>query len=146
MKHFILLITLVSAMFVSAGIYAQGYGMQGYGPKPPVTATTAAPKMALMKSDFKDLKSAEALATKGPVVLFFYSWWNGGARNDMGVLDSSGNKLKGDTVLVVKGHDDIRKMFNVKSDDTFVQIDKSGKAIAMWVGGGMNSFLKNLKK
>jgi thiol-disulfide isomerase/thioredoxin len=103
-------------------------------------------KSSGMKVIFKDLMSAQALASKGPVVLFFAADWCPYCQADLKDINANGSRL-GKTNVVVVDYDHsaaLKAKYGVTVQDTFVQIDSKGEKLAVWNGGGVDGILKNL--
>jgi hypothetical protein len=96
---------------------------------------------------FTDLKSAEALAAKGPTVLLFAADRDPAGRMELDQIDAAGPRL-GDVTVVVVDPDkaaDLKARYRVMGRTAYVQIDAMGKAVAAWSGGGVDGILAHVK-
>jgi len=87
---------------------------------------------------FTSLSAAEALAAKQPTVLFFAADWCPYCQADLKDINANGSRL-GNVAIVVANYDtskQLKDMYGVTVQDTFVQIDASGAVKAIWHGGG----------
>jgi thiol-disulfide isomerase/thioredoxin len=101
-----------------------------------------------MKMLFKDMKSTQALAMENPTVLFFAADWCPSCQADLKDINANGSRL-GSVDVVVVDYDksaDLKAKYGVTVQDSFVQIDATGKELAIWNGGGVDGILKNLKQ
>jgi thiol-disulfide isomerase/thioredoxin len=107
------------------------------------------PEEAMMSSGgkvfFTSLDDARMLAAAGPTVLFFHADWCPICRADMQEIDSRSNELGNITVVVVDydRQAELKKMYGITYQHTYVQIDGEGRKIAMWNGGGVDGILEN---
>jgi thiol-disulfide isomerase/thioredoxin len=85
---------------------------------------------------FTDMAAAQALAAKGPVVLFFAADWCPFCQADFKDINANGSTLKDITIVVLD--------FGVTVQDTFVQIDAQGAKLAAWNGGGVAGILQRV--
>ncbi len=95
---------------------------------------------------FTDMAAAQALAAKGPVVLFFAADWCPYCQADLKDINANGATLK-DITIVVLDYDKeraVKKQFGVTVQDTFVQIDAKGTKLAAWNGGGVAGILQHV--
>jgi len=100
-----------------------------------------------IKVIFKDLKSAEALAANNPTVLFFAADWCPACQMDLKDINANGSRL-GKVNVVVVDYDksaNLKAMYGVTVQDTFVQIDAKGAKLSIWNGGGVDGVLAHLK-
>jgi thiol-disulfide isomerase/thioredoxin len=95
---------------------------------------------------FKDLKTAEALAAKGPVVLFFAADWCPSCQADLRDLNANGARL-GKTMVVVVDYDhsaELKAKYGITAQDSFVRMDAMGAKLAIWNGGGVDGILRHV--
>ena len=117
-------------------------------------AQTPAPSMMMMKPaafqliDFTDLEAAQALAAKGPTVLFFSADWCPFCQADLKQFKTEGARLGGIAVVVVDYDTarDLKAKYKVAYQHTYVRIDANGDATAVWNGGGIDGILARIKK
>ncbi len=105
-------------------------------------------KSSGMKTQFKDLMSAEALAAKAPTVLFFAADWCPSCQSDLKDINANGKRL-GKVNVVVVDYDksaELKTKYGITAQDSFVQIGSMGEKLAVWNGGGVDGILKNLVK
>lgn len=91
---------------------------------------------------------ALALAQTRRVVYFFAADWCELCAADLHQLKTRPAELPADVTVVLVDYEnsyDLKKKYGVPLQDVFVQIDKTGKRLIMWVGGGLASLKKNLK-
>jgi thioredoxin 1 len=113
---------------------------------PKVGAELRVAKSTGHKVIFTDLAAAQALAAKGPVVLFFAADWCPFCQADLKEINADGATLK-DISIVVLDYDKekaVKKQFGVTVQDTFVQIDGKGAKLAAWNGGGVAGILQHV--
>jgi len=97
---------------------------------------------------YTDLAAAEALAAKGPTVLFFAADWCPYCQADLKDINANGSRMA-DITIVVTDYDkerQLEKQYGVTVQDTFVQIDASGARLAAWNGGGVDGILSHAKR
>ncbi len=97
---------------------------------------------------FSDLKSAEALAAKGPTVLLFASDNDPASQAEIAQIKTDGSRL-GDISVVVVNYDkaaDLKARYKVMSRHTYVEIDAMGGERAAWSGGGVDGILAHVGK
>jgi thiol-disulfide isomerase/thioredoxin len=113
---------------------------------PKVGAELRFAKSTGRKVIFTDMAAAQALAAKGPVVLFFAADWCPFCQADLKDINANGSILKEITVVVLDFDKEkaAKKQFGVTVQDTFVQIDAKGTKLAAWNGGGVAGILKRL--
>lgn len=105
-------------------------------------------KSSGMKTQFKDLMSAEALAAQAPTVLFFAADWCPSCQSDLKDINARGKRL-GKVNVVVVDYDksaELKAKYGITVQDSFVQIGSMGEKLAAWNGGGVDGILKNLVK
>lgn len=97
---------------------------------------------------FSNLADAQALAEKGPTVLFFAADWCPTCRSALQDINANGARMNGITVVVVDYDKaaDLKAKYGVTSQHTFVQIDAQGEKLAIWNGGGVDAIVKNVKR
>lgn len=97
---------------------------------------------------YTDLAAAEALAAKGPTVLFFAADWCPYCQADLRDINANGSRLGPITIVVVDYDKEraLEKTYGVTVQDTFVQIDSSGARLAAWNGGGVDGILTRVKR
>ena len=108
------------------------------------------PEEAMMSSGgkvlFTSLEDARMLAAAGPTVLFFHADWCPTCRADMREIDSRLNELGNITVVVVDydRQAELKKMYGITYQHTYVQIDGEGQKTVVWNGGGVDGILENM--
>ena len=97
---------------------------------------------------FSNLAEAQALAEKGPTVLFFAADWCPTCRAALNDINANGARLEEITVVVVDYDKaaDLKARYGVTSQHTFVQIDAKGAKLAIWNGGGVDAIVKNVTR
>jgi thiol-disulfide isomerase/thioredoxin len=97
---------------------------------------------------FTDLAAAQALAQKGPVVLFFAADWCPTCIEAMKDINANGARLSGVTVVVVDydKEKDLKKLYRVTAQHTFVQINAKGEKLVAWNGGGVDVIVKRVTR
>jgi thiol-disulfide isomerase/thioredoxin len=97
---------------------------------------------------FSNLPDAQALAQKGPTVLFFAADWCPTCRLALKDINANGAQLNEITVVVVDYDKaaDLKAKYGVTSQHTYVQIDALGEKLAIWNGGGVDGIVKNVKR
>jgi thioredoxin 1 len=98
------------------------------------------------KADFTNLDDAQAIAAVGPAVIFFHADWCPTCKVAMKQIDSRLSELGNITVIVVDYDEspDLKKKYGITYQHTYVQIDKEGKKVALWNGGGVDGILNNV--
>jgi thiol-disulfide isomerase/thioredoxin len=88
---------------------------------------------------FTSLADAQALAAKGPTVLFFAADWCPYCQADLKDINANGKDIADVTVIVVDYDTakELERTLGVTVQDTFVQIDAKGMKLAIWNGGGV---------
>ncbi len=89
---------------------------------------------------FSTLAAAQALAEKGPAVLFFAADWCPYCQADLKDINDHGDMLGNDVTIIVVDYDkssELKMKYGVTAQDTFVQIDTHGRKLAIWNGGGV---------
>ena len=97
---------------------------------------------------YTDLAAARRLAEKGPTVLLFAADWDAGSRTDLADISANGARLA-DVTVVVADYDkaaDLKARYGIAHQDTYVQIDSSGKPLAAWSGGGVEGILAHVAR
>lgn len=95
---------------------------------------------------FTSLTAAEGIAAKGPAVLFFAADWCPYCQADLKDINANGSRL-GNATIIVLNYDkvsDLKTVYGITVQDTFVQIDASGRKLAVWNGGGVDGILSHL--
>jgi len=97
---------------------------------------------------FSNLAAAQALAEKGPTVLFFAADWCPTCRVALNDINANGARMNQITVVVVDYDKaaDLKAKYGVTSQHTYVQIDARGGKLAIWNGGGVDDIVKNVKR
>jgi len=97
---------------------------------------------------FSTLADAQALAAKGPAVLFFAADWCPTCQAALKDINANSARLNGITVVVVNYDNaaDLKKRYGVTTQHTYVQIDAQGGKAAIWNGGGVDAIVKNTKR
>jgi thioredoxin 1 len=137
-----------SMMSTSSGSTDASSMMSSATADPKVGAELRAARSTGKKVIFTDMAAAQALAAKGPVVLFFAADWCPYCQADLTDINANGSRLKDITVVVLDYDKEraVKKQFGVTVQDTFVQIDAQGKKLAAWNGGGVDGILQRVVK
>jgi thioredoxin 1 len=99
------------------------------------------------KVTYTTLDDAKALAAEFPAVLFFAADWCPTCRAAFRDLEANGAKL-GNRKIVVVDYDasaDLKKLYKVTYQHTWVWIDAKGAALATWNGGSVDEIVKRVK-
>lgn len=102
-------------------------------------AVTAAPASQVLSYE-GDAQLAE-LAAKGTTVVFFYAAWCPNCRATVTELNARWDEVNPGLTLVIADYDKeqaLKTRFGVTYQDTFVLLDKDGKAVEIWNSGGVN--------
>ncbi len=121
----------------------------------PLAAGAQAPRMSpppmMMMSaggrvDFTSLDDARMRAEKGPTVLLFAAAWCPTCQAILRDIASHQADLGGVTVVVVDydKSTDLKRMYGVTYQHSFVQIDAGGSKVAAWSGGGVQEILRRV--
>ena len=87
-----------------------------------------------------DAQLAE-LAAKGTTVVFFYAAWCPNCRATVTELNARWDQVRPGLTLVIADYDKeqaLKARFGITYQDTFVLLDKAGKAVDVWNSGGVN--------
>ncbi len=111
---------------------------------------------AMLRSDtstgrkviYSSLMAAEAIAAKGPAVLFFAADWCPSCQTDLRDINMNGTRLGNITVIVVDFDTsaELRTRYGIGLQDTYVSIDAMGSRLAAWNGGGVAGILAHMKR
>lgn len=153
----LLLLALLLSSGAVSGQSMMSSGSPSSGTGSMTSSATADPKIGAelrkapstgRKVIFTTLAAAQALAAKGPVVLFFASDWGAASQKDLRDINANGLTMKDVTVVVVDYDRDaaVRRQFGVAGEDTFLLIDRSGKKLGVWTGGGVAQIIKHALK
>lgn len=85
---------------------------------------------------------------EGRVVLYFWApWCSTCAVLDSDLQNGKSKIPEGISVLQINYDKatDLKKKYNIVTQHTFVEIDKEGKVLNRWVGGGVGDFENYLK-
>jgi thioredoxin 1 len=111
-----------------------------------------APPMMMMSSggkvDFTSLEDARTRAAKGPTVLLFAADWCPTCQAALKDITSREASL-GDVSVLVVDYDrrgDLKRMYGVTYQHTFVQIDAKGGKTVVWSGGGVDEILRRVMR
>lgn len=98
--------------------------------------------------EFTTLEDARMAATEGPAVLFFRAGWCPTCKSATAEIDARLAELGEITVIVVDydTEKELKAMYGVTYQHTFVLIDGDGEAISSWNGGGVDAILDNVTK
>jgi thiol-disulfide isomerase/thioredoxin len=148
---------LAAALTFGQSMMKSAAGSGGTGSMMLSSTATADPKVGAAlraatstgrKILYTDLAAVEALAAKGPTVLFFAADWCPYCQADLKDINANGSRL-GAITIVVADYDkerELEKNYGVTAQDTFVQIDPTGARLAAWNGGGVDGILARVKK
>jgi thiol-disulfide isomerase/thioredoxin len=104
-------------------------------------ASATAPPPARVVS-FEDEDQLAALAEKGTTVVFFYASWCPDCRATVTELNERWNDVRSGITLVIADYDReqaLKQKFGITYQDTFVLLDRDGKAADIWNGGGVDA-------
>lgn len=92
---------------------------------------------------------AKTLAVQGKkVVLFFHAPWCPYCRAAEQAFTTNMKNIPGNAVVLKVDYDsstELKKMYAVTTQHTFVQIDANGKQITKWIGGDIKELAANIK-
>ena len=98
--------------------------------------------------NFSTIEEARMAASKGPAVLFFNASWCPTCRTATAEITSRAGEL-GEVTVIFVDYDkekELKKMYTVTAQHTYVQIDGDGEAVMKWNGGGVDQVLENVKE
>ena len=147
LKHMI----VAAMLLIAAAAFGRGSMSSEEAPaEGAMMMADAVPEGAMMSSggkvQFTSLEDARKLAAAGPTVLYFHADWCPQCRVEMQEIDSRLNELGGISVVVVDydRNAELKKMYGVTYQHTYVQIDGQGREISLWNGGGVDGILENV--
>lgn len=89
----------------------------------------------------------QTLKDEGQALLFFYADWCPTCRAaDKSIQTDHALLPKNLTILKVNydSEADLKRQYNVTAQHTFVHVNRQGKEISKWLGGGVETILENL--
>ncbi len=95
---------------------------------------------------FTDLPTARYLAARAPTVFFFQSAGCQTCQAALRELQAGARRL-GQAVVIVVDYDraaELKKLYGVSSEHTWVRIDADGRKLAAWSGGGLEELLRRV--
>jgi hypothetical protein len=95
---------------------------------------------------FSDLSTARYLAARAPTVFFFQRAGCQSCQAALRELQAGARRL-GQAVVIVVDYDraaDLKKLYGVSSEHTWVRIDADGRKLAAWSGGGLEELLRRV--
>ena len=97
---------------------------------------------------FTTLEDVRLAAAKGPAVLFLNAGWCPTCRAAVADIGSRLEDLGDITVFIIDydNEKELKAIYNVAYQHTFVQIDGDGKAVSLWNGGGVDHILSKVTK
>lgn len=142
-------------ILVAAGLAVASLAFAAGNREPEAAMMQKAPEGAMMAKDagpawrveFTTLDDAKALAAERPTVLFFTADWCPTCKAALRDLDANGAKL-GDRRIVLVDYDasaELKKLYKVTYQHTWVWIDAEGTALETWNGDGVDGILKRVK-
>lgn len=150
MKTMKITITMILVVLVSSPLLARG--QQEASPEPENTMMMVQDPEAQMSSaapfiDYQDLEQAMLIAAEAPTVLFFHASWCPTCRSAREEFTQRKDELKSVNLILVDydDSDELQKKYGVTYQHTFVQIDQSGEALAIWNGGATDELLEKLQ-
>lgn len=117
------------------------------GPAQAATGAMKAQRTGSTKA-FTNLAEAGAQVAIGPVVLFFAADWCPTCAKTLRELEEGAARL-GDISIRIVDYDRsaaLKRSFGVTAQHSFVQIDKEGKKLALWNGGGLEGLLASVRR
>jgi len=135
----------VAALSFASGKQEPAGAMMQKAPEGAMMAKGAA--LPAWKVMYTTLDDAKALAARGPTVLFFAADWCPTCKAALRDLDENGAKL-GDRRIVLVDYDasaELKKLYKVTYQHTWVWIDANGTALETWNGGGVDGIVKRVK-
>jgi len=140
-------------ILVAAGLAVASLSFAAGNREPEGAMMQKAPEGAMMSArpawrvEFTTLDDAKALAAESPTVLFFTADWCPTCKAALRDLDANGAKL-GNRKIVLVDYDasaELKKLYRVTYQHTWVWIDADGKALETWNGDGVDGILKRVK-
>ncbi|HUX36868.1 MAG TPA: thioredoxin family protein [Rectinemataceae bacterium] len=97
---------------------------------------------------YSTLTAAEAIASKGPAILFFAADWCPSCQADLRDINTNGSSLGNITVIVVDYDKsaELKARYGIGIQDSFVRIDAMGSRLVAWNGGGVAGILAHVKQ
>ncbi len=89
----------------------------------------------------------QVLNDEGQALLFFYADWCPTCRSaDKSIQKDHALLPKNFTILKLNydTETDLKRQYNVTAQHTFVHVNRQGKEISKWLGGGVETILENL--
>jgi len=101
-------------------------------------------------TDYSDAALAEATAEDGRAVIFFHASWCPSCQAASMDFEANQNQIPLDVTILKADYDtatELKEKYNIVMQDTFVQVDATGKELTKWNSGGegIKSLLANLK-
>ena len=95
--------------------------------------------------DFTTLEDARMTAAEGAAVLFFSAGWCPTCREATADIASRLDELRDITVIVLDydTEKELKAMYNVTYQHTFVAVDSQGELVRIWQGGDLEKFVRN---
>lgn len=96
---------------------------------------------------YQDYQKDPSRYAKGKTVLFFNASWCPSCKEADDQFKSEEKEIPKDVTVVSVDYDQnasLRQKYGVTIQDTFVQIDKDGKQLKKWAGGGLDRLKQQL--
>jgi thiol-disulfide isomerase/thioredoxin len=95
---------------------------------------------------YQNFDHATMIAAEAPTVLFFHASWCPTCRSAREEFNKRQSECKNINLILVDydNSNDLKKMYGVTYQHTFVQIDENGDALAKWNGGDVEKLLSNV--
>ncbi|MCK9190994.1 MAG: thioredoxin family protein [Sphaerochaetaceae bacterium] len=95
---------------------------------------------------YQNFDQAKMIAAEAPTVLFFHASWCPTCRSAREEFNKRQSEFKYINLILVDydNSNDLKKMYGVTYQHTFVQIDENGDALAKWNGGDVEKLLSNV--
>ncbi len=96
---------------------------------------------------YQNFEQAKLIASEAPTVLFFHASWCPSCRTAREEFNSRQDEFKNINIIIVDydNSTDLKKMYGITYQHTFVQIDENGEALAKWNGGATDELLSNVR-
>ncbi len=97
---------------------------------------------------FESLNQVEAVAAKGPAVLYFHADWCPICKSTITAFRARWPEVRPDITLILVDYDAetaLRRRYGVSYQNTFVQIGPRGERIGIWNGGGIEQLNERTK-
>lgn len=97
--------------------------------------------------EYQNLEQAKMVAAEAPTVLFFFASWCPTCRSAREEFNERQDEFKNINIILVDydNSTDLKKMYGITYQHTFVQIDENGDTLVKWNGGATDKLLSTVK-